>query len=191
MAFHHDEGDATCPWRINNCGHNPLLYSFHSAGELIVDPDKQVQQSLRLLFETFRRTGSAMGTVKAFRRQGLLFPRRLRTGARKGELVWTELGRTHTLRLEEADRLRQTQVERAQYEAEVAQRRSRCGVSGLRQGSEANLNVSSHTLLSRCGRRAGTGPFRSIRQSSWSSGTNGPGSVNRMSLGGVLSRNNL
>ena len=77
----------------------PVGLVYNSAGELIVDPDRQVQQSLRLLFETFRRTGSAMGTVKAFRRQGLLFPRRLRAGARKGELVWTELGHTHTLRI--------------------------------------------------------------------------------------------
>ena len=77
----------------------PVGLVYNSAGELTVDPDKQVQQSLRLLFETFRRTGSAMGTVKAFRRQGLLFPRRLRAGARKGELVWTELGHTHTLRI--------------------------------------------------------------------------------------------
>ena len=71
----------------------------NSTGEVTLDPDKQVQQSLRLLFETYRRKGSAMATVKSFRQQGLLFPRRLRAGPRQGELVWSERGHSHTLRL--------------------------------------------------------------------------------------------
>ena len=53
--------------------------------------DKQVQESLRCFFETFHRTGSATATVKAFRKQGLLFPRRLKKGPHKGDLLWVEL----------------------------------------------------------------------------------------------------
>src|SRR5438128_10267736 len=45
-----------------------------------LDPDAQVQQALRTLFATFKRTGSAWAAVKCFREQGLLFPRRVRTG---------------------------------------------------------------------------------------------------------------
>src|SRR4030095_10470982 len=56
----------------------PLGLTYNSEGQCILDPDQQVQDSLRLLFATFRRTGSAMATVKAFRQQGLRFPRRLR-----------------------------------------------------------------------------------------------------------------
>jgi DNA invertase Pin-like site-specific DNA recombinase len=52
------------------------------------DPDVQVQNAIRLVFETFTRTGSAVQTVRMFREQGLLFPRRLRTGPNKGDLLW-------------------------------------------------------------------------------------------------------
>jgi hypothetical protein len=46
---------------------------------------------VRLLFDTFRRTGSASATVKHFREQGLLFPTRLAAGTRKNELTWGPL----------------------------------------------------------------------------------------------------
>src|SRR3989454_1119425 len=42
----------------------PLGLVYNSEAKLILDPDQQVQQALQLLFETFRRTGSAMATVK-------------------------------------------------------------------------------------------------------------------------------
>jgi DNA invertase Pin-like site-specific DNA recombinase len=77
----------------------PVGLIYNSEGALVLDPDKQVQQCLRLLFETFRSTGSAMATVKAFQKQGLQFPRRVRTGTRKGDLVWAALGHTQVLRI--------------------------------------------------------------------------------------------
>lgn len=58
---------------------------------MILDPDAQVQQAVRLFFEIFQRTGSCLAVVKEFHAQQLLFPRRLRSGAHKGELVWGEL----------------------------------------------------------------------------------------------------
>jgi DNA invertase Pin-like site-specific DNA recombinase len=66
-----------------------LLYA--SDGSVTLDPDQQVQTALRALFETFRRTGSASMTVRHFRENGLLIPRRLRVGPRKGELTWGPL----------------------------------------------------------------------------------------------------
>src|SRR5437867_9344414 len=45
----------------------PLGLAYNAEGQCILDPDQQVQESLRLLFETFRRTGSATATVKRFR----------------------------------------------------------------------------------------------------------------------------
>jgi len=65
-----------------------LLYDADS--RVILDPDQQVQQSIRLLFETFRRLGSAVAVVKEFRRQGLQFPRRRCRGLTPG-LLWGEL----------------------------------------------------------------------------------------------------
>ena len=56
-----------------------------------LDPDVRVQESIRQLFRTFRRTGSATATVKAFRDQGLQFPRRIYRGPQKGDVLWAEL----------------------------------------------------------------------------------------------------
>ncbi|MGH2928331.1 MAG: recombinase family protein, partial [Solirubrobacteraceae bacterium] len=69
----------------------PVGLLYDAADQVILDPDQQVQQALRLFFATFRRTGSAWSTVKAFREQGLTFPRRVRSGPRKGELLWGPL----------------------------------------------------------------------------------------------------
>jgi DNA invertase Pin-like site-specific DNA recombinase len=77
----------------------PLGLAYNAEGQCILDPDQQVQESLRLLFATFRRSGSAMATVKAFRQQGLKFPRRLRSGPGKGDLVWAPLEHGHVLRI--------------------------------------------------------------------------------------------
>src|ERR1700732_3311423 len=45
----------------------PVGLIYNSEGGLVLDPDKQVQDALLCLFDTFRRTGSAMATVKTFR----------------------------------------------------------------------------------------------------------------------------
>ncbi len=60
-------------------------------GNVVLDPDREVQGAVSHLFATFRRTGSARATVKAFSGEGLSFPRRVRTGPRKGELHWGPL----------------------------------------------------------------------------------------------------
>lgn len=60
-------------------------------GRVALDPDQQVQESVRLLFQTFSRTGAAHATVKYFRQQRLLFPRRLVGGPHRGELTWAPL----------------------------------------------------------------------------------------------------
>jgi hypothetical protein len=58
-----------------------------------------VQAAVRLLFTTFRRAGTARATLKHFREQKLLFPRRLRNGLRKGELVWGMLCHSRILQI--------------------------------------------------------------------------------------------
>jgi DNA invertase Pin-like site-specific DNA recombinase len=69
----------------------PIGLAYDAVGRVVLDPDKQVQQTLRLFFDTFRRTGSAMATVKAFRQQGLTMPRRVGHGPNKGEVLWGPL----------------------------------------------------------------------------------------------------
>jgi DNA invertase Pin-like site-specific DNA recombinase len=75
----------------------PVGLIYDAASKVILDPDAEVQQSVRLLFQTYRRTGSALATVKSFREQKLQFPRRLRAGARRWELVWGPLGLSRVL----------------------------------------------------------------------------------------------
>lgn len=70
----------------------PIGFVYDAVGRVVLDPDKQVQESVRFLFETFARTGAAHATIKHFREQRLLFPTRLCGGAKKGELVWGALG---------------------------------------------------------------------------------------------------
>lgn len=69
----------------------PVGLVYDAADRVVKDPDAQVQSAVRLFFETFRRTGSASATVKFFRDEGVLFPRRIRTGPHKGELVFAPL----------------------------------------------------------------------------------------------------
>src|SRR5437867_12728742 len=76
-------GELRCPLPVG------LIYD--AAGRIMLDPDKQVQETVRLLFQTFTRTGSLNATAKYFRHEHLLFPTRVASGANKGELVWTAL----------------------------------------------------------------------------------------------------
>ena len=77
----------------------PIGLVYAEDGSVILDPDAQIQQAIRLLFATFKRIGSAWGTVRYFRTQGLLFPRRVRTGPHKGEVHWTPLLHNTMLRV--------------------------------------------------------------------------------------------
>lgn len=74
-------------------------FVYNADGKLVMDPDQQVQQSVRLLFETFRRTGSAMATVKYFAQQELQFPRHVHTGPNKGDVVWAGLEHSRVMRI--------------------------------------------------------------------------------------------
>src|SRR6266545_2954340 len=69
----------------------PIGLVYGENGSVKLDPDKQVQETVRFFFETFRRTGSVLGVVRTFRTQELLFPRRFETGPQKGEVHWGKL----------------------------------------------------------------------------------------------------
>ena len=77
----------------------PVGLVYDDEDRVQLDPDAQVQVAVRLLFATFRRTGTARATLKHFREQKLLFPRRLHTGLRKGELVWGEVCHSRILQV--------------------------------------------------------------------------------------------
>jgi DNA invertase Pin-like site-specific DNA recombinase len=77
----------------------PIGFVYDGAKRVVLDPDQQVQSTVRTFFETFRRTGSATATVKALRQEQLRFPRRARYGPRAGELLWAPLDHCGALRL--------------------------------------------------------------------------------------------
>lgn len=69
----------------------PIGFMYDDSGKIILDPNKQIQQSIHLLFEIFHQTGSATATVKYFRNKKLEFPHKIRKGPFKNEVVWTNL----------------------------------------------------------------------------------------------------
>lgn len=69
----------------------PVGFVYDAQGQVVLDPDREVRESVALLFREFRRTGSAHGTARAFRDKALLFPTRLHSGPQKGEVTWGTL----------------------------------------------------------------------------------------------------
>ena len=59
----------------------PTGFVYDETGNVVLDPDAQVRETIAYFFETFARVGSAHQTVKAFRDEGLRFPSRLRSPA--------------------------------------------------------------------------------------------------------------
>ena len=58
----------------------PTGLVYDEAGNVVLDPDAQIREAIGYFFETFLRVGSASQTVKVFRKEGLVFPSRLRNG---------------------------------------------------------------------------------------------------------------
>jgi DNA invertase Pin-like site-specific DNA recombinase len=77
----------------------PIGLVYRDDGVLILDPDAEIQAAMRLVFETFDRTGSAMQTAKLFREQGVRFPRRIRKGLNRGELHWVRAAHSRILQV--------------------------------------------------------------------------------------------
>jgi DNA invertase Pin-like site-specific DNA recombinase len=76
----------------------PVGLVYDPAGRVVLDPDTGVQQAVRQVLTLCARTGSARATVQQFNADGLLFPVRVHTGARKGELAWMPLTHWRVLR---------------------------------------------------------------------------------------------
>src|SRR5487761_1076802 len=56
----------------------PTGFAYDEIGDVVLDPDSQIRETIAYFFETFSRVGSACQTVKVFRREGLCFPSRVR-----------------------------------------------------------------------------------------------------------------
>src|SRR6516164_2125972 len=75
----------------------PIGFVYDAEKNVRLDPDISIQESVRQLFRTFHRTGSALATVKAFQDQRLKFPRRIYRGPNKGDVLWSEFQHSRVL----------------------------------------------------------------------------------------------
>ena len=60
----------------------PTGLAYDEAGNVVLDPDVQIRETIAYFFDTFSRVGSACQTVKVFRNQGVSFPSRFRMSER-------------------------------------------------------------------------------------------------------------
>ena len=67
----------------------PVGYVHDDAGDIVIDPDAEVQAAIRDVFAAFTACGSAYGVVAAF--AGRRFPLRAYGGAWAGQLRWGKL----------------------------------------------------------------------------------------------------
>jgi DNA invertase Pin-like site-specific DNA recombinase len=77
----------------------PIGYVYDGKQRIVFDPDEQIQRAVRLVFETFRSSGSAERVVRHFHTEGILFPRRLVTGPRAGEVLFVPLEHSRVLHI--------------------------------------------------------------------------------------------
>jgi DNA invertase Pin-like site-specific DNA recombinase len=57
----------------------PTGFIYDSEGKAILDPDKQVQETIHLFFKIFRSTGSCRATVVHFNKNNIEFPLRVKS----------------------------------------------------------------------------------------------------------------
>jgi DNA invertase Pin-like site-specific DNA recombinase len=77
----------------------PIGLVYDQENSVVLDPDQQVQECIRLIFSLFHRTGSAYALVRHFRNKGLLFPQRPLYGPNRHELIWVPLQRSTVMRV--------------------------------------------------------------------------------------------
>ena len=77
----------------------PVGLSYTESDTIVLDPNVQVQATIREIFHSFEHTGSAFATVRHFHQERLLFPRRVRCGPHQGEIVWGEIEHHDVLRV--------------------------------------------------------------------------------------------
>jgi DNA invertase Pin-like site-specific DNA recombinase len=76
----------------------PVGLCYDARDQVVLSPDKQVQEVLRVFFKTYKRTGSAMAVLKWFRQHGLQFPRTIIKGPNKGQIAWGPLTHSRAVR---------------------------------------------------------------------------------------------
>lgn len=66
----------------------PRGYLKRASGEVCLDPDERVRDTVRLVFDVFGRRGSVHGVMRHLVDHGVALPDRARSGPARGEVVW-------------------------------------------------------------------------------------------------------
>lgn len=66
----------------------PCGYHRRPSGEVILDPDEEVQRSIAYLFDAFDRIGSMHGVLRHLAKHEVLIGGRVHTGSEVGDLTW-------------------------------------------------------------------------------------------------------
>jgi hypothetical protein len=77
--------------------HPPIGYIRTPGGDYVMDPDEQVQQVVRLIFEQFSRRGSVNALLRYLVRHQIQVPVRPHFGPNRGELEWRRPNRVTLL----------------------------------------------------------------------------------------------
>ena len=71
----------------------PRGYVRQPSGEVVKDPDEQVQSVIALVFSQFERLGTINGVLQYLVRNHIKLPHRVQGGLRKGDLEWSRPNR--------------------------------------------------------------------------------------------------
>jgi len=77
----------------------PFGYVKQPTGELVLDPDEQVQETIKLIFDAFDEIGSVYGLMGYLIRNNIRIGVRSRHGPRQGEVEWRRPCRSTLFRL--------------------------------------------------------------------------------------------
>ncbi len=66
----------------------PIGLAYNDRDEVVFNPDRSIVDAIRLVFDGFRRRGSAMGVVKWMHQENMTLPSRPLSGPTRGELRW-------------------------------------------------------------------------------------------------------
>ena len=75
----------------------PIGLIYTDTGEIDFDPDRAIVEAIELVFSTFRRLGSAMQTLKWFRKNAVTLPSR--PYRMKGQVHWSVPNHSHIQRI--------------------------------------------------------------------------------------------
>jgi DNA invertase Pin-like site-specific DNA recombinase len=75
----------------------PVGFVYDANDHVQLDPDRQVQETIKVFFDTFKHTGSAFSACRELQRQSILVPRKVRNGQNRGEIAWDAITHTYAL----------------------------------------------------------------------------------------------